>query len=210
MFGLFKNNKYNCPVSEEVRLWLENSLIWLINQFGEEKIISTKTLTPTQENFPIPLDGTKDMANAFLNIVAKQMDLDPNKINLDFYTEQPLEIKNDAGFSLYSQQYEEENYSSGLYNGKNNDKFSIAIEIGQLKNPNNLIATLAHEMAHIKILGEERLKENDEYLTDLVTVFFGLGIFNANTSFQQTSSIEGWSYSKQGYLPQQEWGYALA
>lgn len=211
MFSFFNKKKNACPIPEDIRIWMENALIWLINQFGEKKILSIKTLLPSQEDFPIQFNATEQMAYDILTVVAKQMDVDPRSIKLDFYNEQLLEIKSNIGHTLYGQQYEDENYSSGLYKGKNNDnKFSIAIEIGQLKDTDKLVATLAHEIAHIKILGEGRLKENDEYLTDLVTVFFGLGIFNANTAFQFYTSSDKWGYSKQGYLTQKEWGYALA
>lgn len=211
MFGFFKKKKNACPIPEDTRIWTENALIWLINQFGEEKILSIKTLLPSQEDFPIQFNGTEQIAHNILTIVAKQMDVDPSSIAINFYNEQLLEIKSNVGFTLYGQQYEDQNYSSGLYGGKGpDDKFSIAIEISQLKEPDKLIATLSHEIAHIKILGEGRLKENDEYLTDLVTVFFGLGIFNANTAFKFYTDSDKWAFSKQGYLTQQEWGYALA
>lgn len=211
MFAFFKK-KNNCPVSEDVRLWLENSLIWLIQQFGEDKIRSVKTLLPLQTDFPdIIFNASEQMAYDLLNVVGQQMNTDPDKIKLHFYNEQLLEIRGQTGLTLYGQQYEDQNYSSGRYGGKDvNDKYSIGIEIGQLKQSDKVIATLAHEIAHIKILGEGRLKQNDEFLTDLTTVFFGLGIFNANSSFQQYSSSDGWGYSTQGYLPQQDWGYALA
>lgn len=211
MFSFFKHKKNKCPIPEDTRIWMENALIWLINQFREEKILTVKTLLPVQEDFPVQFNGTEQMAYDILAIVAQQMDVDTNRINLDFYNEQLLEIKGDAGVALNGQQYEDENYSSGLYGGKGTDgKFSIAVELSQLKEPDKLIATLAHEIAHIKILGDGRLKENDEYLTDLVTVFFGLGIFNANTAFRFYTATDKWAYSKQGYLTQQDWGYALA
>jgi hypothetical protein len=211
MFGFFGNKKTPCPVSEETRLWIEDSLIWLIREFGEEKFLGVKTLLPVPENFPVQLDGTEQMAYGLLAIVARQMDVEPGSISLDFYNEQLFEIRGDAGFTLYGQQYEDEKYSAGLYYGEGADKkYSIAIELGQLKHPQKLVATLAHEIAHIKLLGEGRLENNDEHLTDLVTVFFGLGIFNANSAFNFQSDFEKWSYSKQGYLVQQEWGYALA
>lgn len=210
MFDFFKNRKNNCPVIEDTRLWLENSLIWLINQFGEDKIKTIPTLIP-YESFAGSTSSNEQITFDLLDIVCKQMDTNPEKIKLYFYNEQLLEIRNDLGYTLYGQQYEDQNYSSGLYGDKDAEGYyTIAIEKSILNQYDQVIATLAHEVAHIKILGEGRLKENDEYLTDLVTVFFGLGIFNANTSFQQKNSAEGWSYSKQGYLSQQEWGYALA
>lgn len=211
MFGFFKKKNNACPIPEETRIWMENALIWLINQFGEKKLLDDKTLIPSENDFPLQSIGTEKIAHDILPIIAKQMDVNPEIISIDFYNEQLIEIKGDMGNTIYGQQFEDENYSAGFYEGKGpHGKYNIAIEIGQLQDPTKLIATLAHEIAHIKILGENRLNENDEYLTDLVTVFFGLGIFNANASFQFYSASNKWAYSKQGYLTQQEWGYALA
>ncbi len=211
MFNFFKKSKNICPIDEETRIWMENALIWLIKQFGEDRITKEGMILPTQDFFPLKFDGSKQIALQILNIVSTKMNIDPNKILLEFYNEQLLEIKSDTGFSLFTQQYEDGKYSSGLYGGEDTTgKFLIALETSQLSEPEKLIATLAHELAHIKILGEGRLKENDEYLTDLTTVFFGFGIFNANASFKFYSGYDKWSYSKQGYLTQQEWGYALA
>lgn len=211
MFGLFNNKKTNCPIPEDTRIWMENALIWLINQFGEEKILKVNTLIPSVIDFPVKFDGSEQSAIDTSLIVAKQMDIDPSQIVVDFFNNQLLEIKNGMGGGLHGQQYDNEIYPAAIYNGKTIDnKFSISIEISQIKSPETLIPLLSHEMAHIKILGENRLTENDEYLTDLVTVFFGLGIFNANAAFKFKSDPDYWSYNKLGYLSQQEWGYALA
>lgn len=51
---------------------------------------------------------------------------------------------------------------------------------------------------------------NDERLTDLVTVLFGFGIFNANIAFQTYTGIGYRGWRSMGYLKQMEWGYALA
>jgi hypothetical protein len=72
------------------------------------------------------------------------------------------------------------------------------------------VATLAHEFSHIKLLGEKRLDLNDEHLTDLTPVVFGLGIFNANSAFKDFKSFDGYGHNSLGYLKQREWGYALA
>ena len=53
-----------------------------------------------------------------------------------------------------------------------------------------------------------------EPLTDLLTVFLGLGVFSANTAarFQQHDDghKQGWSMQRLGYLPEEIYGYALA
>lgn len=211
MFNLFNKKDPKCPIDDKTRIWMEDALIWLINQFGEEKILSTQTLTPTKDFFPTHFDGTDTVAIGILPIVAQQMDVNPNNIKIEFYIEGPSPSQQLNDFSPLLQQFEEDQYSAGQYLGKNNNgEFLIAIERGQLSEPDKLIATMAHEIAHIKILGEGRLQDNDEYLTDLTTVFFGLGIFTANSSGQFNTNLSGWRYSRQGYLSQQEWGYALA
>lgn len=73
-----------------------------------------------------------------------------------------------------------------------------------------MVATLAHELSHIKLLGEERLLENDEQVTDLNTIIFGLGIFNANAAFASYQDFRSQGWRKLGYLTQMDWGYALA
>jgi hypothetical protein len=208
MFNFFRK-KAKCPVSEEMRIWLENALIWLIRQFGEKKLLNVKQYIPAQEDFPLALDGTEEMCARLLNIVATQMDTAPDNIQLNFYNSNIVELDERTG--LATRFDDNEVHSVGFYELEKQDgKFSIAIERSQLKETDKLIATLAHELSHIKILGEGRLQENNEYLTDLATVFFGFGVFSANSSFKFYSNYSGWGYSRQGYLSQQEWAYSLA
>jgi hypothetical protein len=57
-----------------------------------------------------------------------------------------------------------------------------------------------------------------EPLTDLATVYLGMGIFTANAAFEFTAGrgpgyyarTGGWSSSRTGYLTEQMFGYALA
>ena len=79
-----------------------------------------------------------------------------------------------------------------------------------LKNPISLIATLSHELAHQILLGENRIEENDEYLTDLTAIAYGFGIFIGNSRFEFSASGFGWESSGQGYLPEQVTAYAMA
>jgi len=73
-----------------------------------------------------------------------------------------------------------------------------------------MVATLSHELAHVKLLGKELLVKNDEPLTDLTTIAFGLGIFSANSPFRFHQGYDSWGYKREGYLNQMEWGHALA
>ncbi len=67
------------------------------------------------------------------------------------------------------------------------------------------------------LLGGDHLKRDEEDMepmTDLVTVYLGLGIFTANASRRleqhQDERKQGWSMSRLGYLPEVVFAYALA
>jgi hypothetical protein len=214
MFGLFsKKDDNQCPVDNETRLWMENAFLWLATQFGEENILSKQVLLPTPEHFPIRYDGDESSMLKTAEIVAVQMDINPGEVDLHTYDDNIQAIDGGMGTKLYTEVDKNagDTFTAGLYFGRNaKGNYDIFIEKRNLTAPENLVATLAHEFAHIKILGENRLDFNDESLTDLTPVIFGLGIFNANASFRFYQGYDGWAHNSVGYLKQQEWGYALA
>jgi hypothetical protein len=86
-----------------------------------------------------------------------------------------------------------------------------------LKDPLALVATIAHELGHVILLGGDHLRRDEEDMepmTDLVTVYLGLGVFTANSSRRfrqfQEDRRQGWSMHRLGYLPEVVYGYALA
>src|SRR5437762_1035354 len=80
-----------------------------------------------------------------------------------------------------------------------------------------LLDAVGHERAHELLIGGG-LPTADvaahEWVTDLLPVCLGTGIFLANATVQDSSgSCGGWSWwqvSKQGYLPSRIFGYAFA
>ena len=196
-----------------MRLWMENAFLWLAEQFGKDNIATKPMLLPTTDHFPIRYDGSKECLIKTAEIIGRQMEIDINNVTLDIYDQSIQEFIGDLGHRTWTEvdKNSNERLSAGLYLGKNEyGKYDILIEKKNLTNPENLVATLSHELAHIRLLGENRLNFNDELLTDLSTVVFGLGIFNANASFREHKSPEGYMTSSLGYLKQREWGYALA
>ena len=186
-----------CPVEEDTRIAIEKSFQLLLNIFGKDSTQKREVLIPNSVHFPIRYDGSEASALETLKVIANQMETPIEKITLDFYDDNIREITEGSPGGLYWGQNEEGNFEISLCR-----KF--------LDEPENMVATMAHEVAHIKLLGENRLEENDEPLTDMTTIFFGLGIFNANAAFEtfRDSHYHGWSTS--GYLTQMEWGYALS
>lgn len=197
---LFTDKEYDpdgCPVDEATKVWLEDAFLILLDIFGKENTQNRKVLLPERIDFPIRYDGSERAALETLRIIANQMEVPIESIKLDFYDEHLRQMTSGT--------------PGGMYWGKGeNNKFEISLARQKLDEPENMIAILAHEVAHIKLLGENRMEENDEPITDLTTIFFGLGIFNANAAFQTFSDAKYYGWSQSGYLTQMEWGYALA
>lgn len=202
MFRLFQSKKPFEPLNQELRTWIEDVIHWLSQEFPTPSIQDRKTIIPTPEYFPFKWSSSQETAINTLEVVAPIMEVIPEDIDLQFFESDQREI--DTGTTTLFLQHDSDYQSAaGLYYGKNeNDKYLIELDMNNLKDAESTIATIAHELAHVKLLGENRIEENDELLTDLTTVFFGFGIFGANSCFQFRSSKEKWEYRHAGYLKQ--------
>src|SRR5262249_56891631 len=116
-------------------------------------------------------------------------------------------LESDAGKSLP--------HAAGTYEeGKR--KFIIRFEKPGRDEPMGLVGTMAHELAHVRLLGESRIMSEEydnELLTDLTVVFFGLGIFLANTPRNWDSQNKKWPGTdliKPEYMTPPMFAYALA
>ena len=83
------------------------------------------------------------------------------------------------------------------------------IAVDRTLRPTQLIATIAHELGHVRLDGVTD-REDHEPLTDLLTVHFGLGVFGANAAFEFTQDNHRRSVRRLGYLTEPMFGYGLA
>jgi len=207
---MFWKIKDACPVEPTVKEWIEHGLLWFEQELGKDFLLQQPTITPTTRYFDRKLQSTEESALYCLQKVAEWMDVDPGKINLSFYSEETIEFSEGMG----TEHDPESKTSAGMYQERQDGLFEIMIEVQQLRDPLSLIATFAHELGHVKLLGERKISENDEYLTDLATVVWGFGLFNANSVISSKAwhgtSHHGWSVGSQGYMTQQMFAYALA
>lgn len=133
------------------------------------------------------------------------MEIDPSTVELSFYEDNnPVYVG------------ETRQGTAGLYR-QEGGKYRIWVEVKNLHDPLAIVATLAHELCHVHLLGHGRLSEDEEDhepLTDLLTVFLGVGVFTANAVIREVNwqhgNVSGWSMSRQGYLGMTHFGYAFA
>jgi SprT-like family len=120
----------------------------------------------------------------------------------------------DVELTFYKTKFTDKNgrTTAGLYRGINeNDKYHVQLNEAIIENHELLVAVLAHELCHVKLIGED-VDDNadDEYLTDFATVFFGLGIFNANASKEYYHNGMEVTFADTGYMSENEFAYVLA
>ena len=200
------------PVTAKDQAWVDESFAWFATQCGVEYARAVTMLLPG--DFPDSYQGDASSARALLDRICPSMQVDPTSVDLEIYDDHTEEMRR----ILPTLAAPTLNSPAGLYLPPRSadERHIIGIEQRQLQDPFVLVATLAHEVGHVRLLGGG-LIERDPYhelLTDLFTVFCGFGVFSANSACMfdqhQGNFYHGWSYRRHGYLSQQVYGYALA
>jgi hypothetical protein len=190
------------PVEERERQWIEKMLAWCVEQFGAGPL-AAEVLSPTPQFFPGRYEGTPEDVYDLVDLVRAYLRVDPDEIEVRLYdqrTQQPPEIQT-IGSSI-----------AGHYQVRNG-RGIVSVGLEDAPDPRRVVAVAAHELCHHKLLytGLVSPAEPDhEPLTDLATVFFGVGVFTANAAFTFNQGARGWQRRKLGYLNQPMFGYALA
>ena len=184
MFGWFRAK---CPVDMAAKTWIEQRLQWLDGQFPQSAFNDKPMVLPTAQFFPDPYDGSEaGSAGAMLDRVCDYMGVAPGLVELELAADsgKNLWLVNESG--QYLPPHPAGTYSEGR------EKFRIRVHEAGLDNAVGLVGTMAHELAHVLLLGESRISHDaydNELLTDLTVVFHGLGIFLANTPRVSGQSI---------------------
>jgi hypothetical protein len=197
--------KPKCPVDESTKSWIETRFSWLTDKLGIERLQTGRTVLTTEEFLPLTYERTEEGIHDLMCRVATLMDVDSATLNLGFYEDGTPQFEGVIN-----------SRSAGLYT-KTGEKFDIWLEVYSLDDPVSVIGTLAHEIGHVILLGQNRISPDEpdhEELTDLLTVFLGLGIFPANSVVYESNWTEGqwsgWSMGKRGYMSMDMYGYAMS
>lgn len=202
-----------CPLELDERAWFDAAWLWLQEEFGAELPLQVTPIEPTPAFFPDAYDGSEAAARALFTRVQGYMQLAEQPLKLRFYAERDPDQR-----GALSGRVEHHEGSAGTFQQAYGGATpTISLEVNQLRDPMALVATVAHELGHVHLIGHGRLtgeEEHHEPLTDLLTVYFGLGVFNANATIRESNwqdlEFSGWSVGRSGYLTQEQFGYALA
>ncbi|GGU33159.1 hypothetical protein GCM10007979_35170 [Nocardioides albus] len=195
-----------CPVSEKARDWVETSVDLLRMEFGDAALFG-EVLTPGDLLAGwSPRSDLGDVEQLLQRVCAR---MDAPHASIDLRLTDDGADPGLGGTVPLSSRWSGE---AGHYR-REGDRFVVAVSRGELRTPMSLTATLAHEVGHVRLLGENRISPDQydqEQLTDLATVVLGLGVFSANAAFDYHQDSTGWRTQRLGYLGEQLFGYALA
>lgn len=202
------------PVTEEERLWVEEGFGRLSRMLGSSRMQNATVVLPTDEYFPDLWDGSEPALKALFCRVCDYMGVVPSKVELAIIPDSSELLEVLPSYSFHGGG----NDTAGLhFGGSNEERPLVAVRNSILNDPLSVVATVAHELGHVILLDGGHMQREDEDmepLTDLVTVYLGMGVFTANASRNfrkyQDDRREGWSMSRLGYLPETVFGYALA
>lgn len=192
MFGFFKAKP---PVSPWEKAWTENRLAWFSEQLGIERLLESDTLTLNDER--IPPVSNYDEAVALLRFLGSWMKVDTGGIHLQVHSDV---VSPDSVGSFDSDQ-----------------QTVIKIHESQYQDRESLVATLAWQLGN-ELLSNGTMKEvklaDIGWTTDLLPVYFGLGLFAANQTLRppekEPRHFAWWGLRQRAYVPGRVFGYALA
>lgn len=208
MFG-FKTKR---PVTDVEGAWVDDGFDRLGRMLGTHRMLLVNVVLPTDEYFPDAFEKTEVGLRTLFRRVCDYMQVDPETLDLEVIPDTSELIEMLPEYRTSSSD------PAGLHFGKSSgDRALVAVKQSQLKDPLSLVATLAHELCHVSLLDGGHMSreiEDMEPMTDLATVFLGMGVFTANSARRfvqfQEDRRQGWSMSRHGYLPEEIFGYALA
>jgi hypothetical protein len=231
MFGWFKPT---CPCDPAAKRWVEERLQWLSKQFGLHILLERPVVLPTPEFFPDNYDQSLPTVRQLFRRVCQYMEVDPDLVDVELVNDQTPRWMHEMdpllGFAAGTWEMGERSwYEAPKKDSKDDEsagggerpkrrfgKSRIRIERGSLDRPSDLVGTMAHELAHQRLLGEGRARASafdNELLTDLTAVFYGFGIFLANNPRKSTGKLSYWpgtTLRRPEYLSEPMLGYALA
>lgn len=210
------------PITEDDRQWVDGGFERLKKLLGRQKMLQAKVVLPTAEDFPDRYDKTPAAAEVLFERVCAYMNVDREQVEFEVFRDETEELREVLPYwrdhaggcaGLYTQHNAEPQEAAGSCQRR----MIVAVRSTHLQDPLALVATLAHELGHVILLGGGLMDPktpDHEPMTDLLTVFLGMGVFTANSAARflqfQDERRQGWSMQRLGYLPEEIFGYALA
>jgi hypothetical protein len=193
---------------------------WFTEQFGSRQLRGDVVL-PTARFLPTDYSATRPEIEHLVVSACLRMQVDRRSIDLQLFDGSAEKRAGQSGKKRVVGHFH-------MANGR----AVVSLDLAEAADPVLLLAIVAHELGHVRLLGEKRVtadRKDHERLTDLLTVFFGFGIFSTNAAMRfDRRASKAWivpnedfddrtlnaarsndGYNRLGYLSSAEFGYAL-
>ena len=203
--------KTSLPLSDEEAQWVDSSMRRLVRLFGWMRPLKARVVLATPEYFPDPYGRSYASTRRVLDRVCGYLSVDSSRVDLEVFGD----LVDDLRDSAPEWNMQGGGGPAGVYGG--GSRHTIEIRASLLEDPVALVATMAHELCHVLLLGGGLMDANEpdmERFTDLATVFLGFGVCGGNACMRSrqwdSGASHGWRVEKLGYLNEELYGCALA
>ncbi len=197
-----------CPLDPSAKTWVEGRLDWLRVQFGDELFLKRPLILPTLEYFPELGDRAQANLENLFRRVCEYMQLERGRFELEVVSKASfIGLVDEAGHGVG----EEIAHYQQLPEGE-----VVRVRERAIGGPFQMIAVLAHELAHARLLGEKRLDRrtlDNELTTDLTAVYHGFGVFLARRPQTWIGGLGRWPGTQRSmpkYMNAYMYAWALA
>lgn len=169
-----------CPVRPAEQAWMEESLDWLMDEFGPGPL-TRPAMVPSDDLFDGEWTTTEDtidpadIAGDVLVRICAYMGVDPARVVLDF----------------------------GAAEGYRERAGQAVVTVASVE-PVRLVASIAYELGLVLLVGDRRIEPSRpdvQALAELLTVYFGLGVFGANAALGRlTPAMYGYALARYAWL----------
>jgi hypothetical protein len=168
--------------------------------------LARPVVLPTPEFFPDERTGTDADIDPIFRRVCSYAEVEASAITVEVYGgSEEAEFARATGLNYESKS------AAGDYR-REGGRPIVGVDRTAVARPERLVATIAHELAHHRLRERDLDTDRDdrEPLTDLLTVYLGLGVFAANAVFEYRVDLQHRSTRRLGYLTEPMFGYGLA
>lgn len=220
----FRRNR--CPIDRDTAAWIGDCAAWMVASFGLENVRAAELVLPTGAFFSGDGKTDRALAEHVFSQVKSHAGLEAWPCRLEAQDAAPEAQIGEFTFVRGIASSPLGTFQASPHSGGPSDRYGtgggtepvITYDPKLVDDPEGLIATFAHELAHYLFAtvpgpppGGSAL---EEFATDLGAIFLGFGIFTLNTSFRFEAFgdvyAQGWQTTGAGYLSGRDQAYALA
>ena len=159
----------------------------LVRRRGPDALVAAPVLLPTNKYFPDAWSTTLRGIKRLIRRLMCYAELPDLRVSLRVYHREDAQEVSVDGQLVPTL----ESTAAAWFGGIDGDQCWFGLDIAQLDDPEQLVGTLCHEVAHAyRTYHALRVPTTDveEALTDLTTIYLGFGVLTTNNAYRYRSS----------------------